>query len=316
MYNFQKNGVELIQSALDKNFREYILNQLHIMGKNGQLIGNNQVEEEQIIYAPAPLEALMLNIQPHIEKIVGRPILPSFSFLWIYKKGGKIKKHVDRESIDIAATLNIKSSEDTPWPLHIQNKDNVISIDTAEGDILVFDGKSNEHWRNKCTLDWRLQAQFFYVYADGSNAKNYLDYRKSLGGYPVQKVITSPVQKMELSIDTGLENSLYYNSEGEKNSPQNNPKANIFFDGKVINRDFEDITTGEKYSLGTMQKGQYKWMAEVQETFTILQGICNVDIDGEEETKTYNCGDQFTIEEGKIFSIQTTDILDYKVSYD
>ncbi len=91
-------------------------------------------------------------------------------------------------------------------------------------------------------------------------------------------------------------------------------KANIFFDGKVTNR---DVIVGGKVvkSVGIMLLGRYKWQADVAEKFRILQGNGSITI-GKEEPIIFEPGDFFTVPANEIFEFSVENILDYEVTYE
>lgn len=182
---------------------DQIVTELLVAGEAGSLIGNKDEVKEQVIYAPLALEAQLLLKKNLIENMVGHDLHPSFSFLWVYKKGAKLPKHTDRGSVDIVVTINLRSSCPGEWPLYVTDKNlGEIGILTDVGDAIVLSGKTIEHWRNACPLEWRLQAQLCYTFVNKEGPNVRFDGRDSLGLGPIEDVITTPVQKMKLDIDT------------------------------------------------------------------------------------------------------------------
>ena len=54
---------------------------------------------------------------PLIEKHSGRKLLPTYSYMRIYKKGDVLADHRDRESCEISATLNLSGEK---WPIFLK----------------------------------------------------------------------------------------------------------------------------------------------------------------------------------------------------
>ena len=101
--------------------------------------------------------ALAVKIQPEIEKIVGKKLLPTYSFWRMYTYGGYLKKHTDREACEISVTLNIMG--DTDWPIYIE--DNKVYL--KPGDGVVYLGCELNHEREKLKGDYQAQIFLHYV---------------------------------------------------------------------------------------------------------------------------------------------------------
>jgi len=196
------NGYKYIPNLITAELCDHIVTSLKISGEAGLLVGNRDVENEQVIYAPIALESLLVSKKHIIENIVGESLCSSFSFLWIYKRGAKLPRHIDRGAVDYVLTLNIRSSSNDSWPLFVETNTEIIKIDTAIGDAAVLNGKKWYHWREECPLEWRLQAQLCFIKKDKCNSNKLFDGRTSLGLGPTEKVITTPVQPMILDVDT------------------------------------------------------------------------------------------------------------------
>ena len=68
------------------------------------------------------METLLLRCLPQIEKSTGLKLYPSYAYARIYKKGDILKRHKDRFSCEISATLNLGGD---PWPIFLSPNKNV-----------------------------------------------------------------------------------------------------------------------------------------------------------------------------------------------
>jgi hypothetical protein len=134
-------------------------------------------------YGDVAMDTLLLKVQDIMEKTVEVKLIPTYSYVRIYKKGDILNRHVDRNSCEISTTLNLGGDL---WPIYLepsgQKNKKGVRINLSQGDMLVYRGKELEHWRepfeeNDC-------AQVFLHYKD-INEKDSIKYlydgRPSLG---------------------------------------------------------------------------------------------------------------------------------------
>ena len=168
-----------IDNILNENlvnfFREYCKfkhqfdNKMHLFNDDKITAGDSQH------YGDFATESLLIMLQPEIEKIVGKKLLPTYSFWRMYTYGGYLKKHTDREACEISVTLNIMG--DTDWPIYIE--DNKVYL--KPGDGVVYLGCELNHEREKLKGDYQAQIFLHYVVEDGKNACYKFDQRPTLG---------------------------------------------------------------------------------------------------------------------------------------
>jgi len=130
----------------------------------------------------APVDQLLVTLQPKIENITGINLIPTYSFGRIYYKNAIMKEHVDRPACEISATVNI-SIDETPWPIWVRSNDGVdIPVELFPGDALIYRGQIVPHWRNPYT-EGEEQVQFFLhlVDSDGTATDEIYDRREQLG---------------------------------------------------------------------------------------------------------------------------------------
>lgn len=87
-------------------------------------------------------------------------------------------------------------------------------------------------------------------------------------------------------------------------------KANIYFDGKCISHTvmFPD---GTKKTVGVIFPSTLKFNTGAPELMEINAGICKIKLAGENEWKTYQAGQQFSVPGNSSFDIETVETLDY-----
>jgi hypothetical protein len=132
-------------------------------------------------YAPLCFEALSVYLLPAVEKAVGEKLYPVYSYARIYYTGSRLDPHFDRSSSEISVSVCIeKDSED--WPLFIKSAQGTThEINLNQGDIVIYKGNAQEHWRNEFTGRKQIQCFLQYVRADGPASWLKWDTRPSLG---------------------------------------------------------------------------------------------------------------------------------------
>ena len=155
---------------------------------------DKQVPNTYSQYANMAMETLMLKCQPIMEKSTGLKLYPAYTYARIYKKGDILKRHKDRFSCEISATMNLGGDD---WPIYLDptNTDHLIEgvkykiignkgikVHLNPGDILVYEGSRLEHWREKFRGKECVQAFLHYNNVKTPGAmENMFDRRPHLG---------------------------------------------------------------------------------------------------------------------------------------
>ncbi len=131
------------------------------------------------MYSPVCFEAMGQVIQPMIEQVVGCELYQTFSYARVYVKGTNLVRHRDRTSGEWVGNVCI-TRDDTDWELYIELDGKSHQILLNQGDICIFRGHRDYHWRPKYTGELQVQAFVSYVDANGKYAKNKYDGRPML----------------------------------------------------------------------------------------------------------------------------------------
>lgn len=132
-------------------------------------------------YAPLCFEALSVYLLPIVEKTVGEKLYPVYSYARIYYTGSRLDPHFDRSSSEISVSVCIEKDQ-KDWALFIKSNQGVThEIHLAQGDIVIYQGNAQEHWRNEFTGEKQIQCFLQYVKADGPLSWLKWDTRPSLG---------------------------------------------------------------------------------------------------------------------------------------
>tara|TARA_B100001057_G_C22832315_1_gene943840 strand:+ start:133 stop:720 length:588 start_codon:yes stop_codon:yes gene_type:complete len=126
-------------------------------------------------YADPIFEALLHDKKEDVEKLTGKKLSPSYSYVRLYKKGNELLKHTDRASCEVTLSLCL-GFEGPEWPLHLQTEEGHKQIVLQAGDALWYEGTNITHWRYP--FEGSLQAQVFLHY---NSTGDKFDQRPVLG---------------------------------------------------------------------------------------------------------------------------------------
>ena len=132
--------------------------------------------DEQIPNTPAwhddlVMKNLMCYLSSDMEKHTGAKLIPTYSYLRVYKKGDELKKHTDKHNCEFSVTLTLRRelNEDI-WPIYLdplhENGELTFDgrkIDLDVGDGLIYKGVETPHWRDKFEGSKLAQVFLHYV---------------------------------------------------------------------------------------------------------------------------------------------------------
>ena len=131
------------------------------------------------MYSPVCFEAMGQVIKKQIEDTVGCKLWQTFSYARVYVKGTNLVRHRDRTSGEWVANVCI-TRDDVDWKFYIELEGKSHQILLNQGDMIIFRGHKDFHWRPKYTGELQIQAFVSYVDQNGIYADNKYDGRPML----------------------------------------------------------------------------------------------------------------------------------------
>lgn len=118
-----------------------------------------------------PLSRLLhYEIHPLIEKIVGKKIKPTYTYLSAYIKGSELPPHTDRKECEYTVSLIIDKPKNSNWNIYIHKKKQLEknkgryyvtvphneceAVDCDSGGLMLFQGTQNIHFRERLEHDY------------------------------------------------------------------------------------------------------------------------------------------------------------------
>ena len=180
MTQFQEQGFEKWEKYIPSFFSNYLRNYFSLRTDNEQFVGDDQAPNSHAVYGDPAFDMLMFMSTPDIEEVVGKKLIPTYTYARIYKNGSDLKIHSDRPECQYSVTLSLGG--DSIWPISIKDyKGNINSVDLKEGDMMVYHGTELEHWRDKFEGQFQYQVFMHYVDADGEYKDRKYDGRRNIG---------------------------------------------------------------------------------------------------------------------------------------
>ena len=124
--------------------------------------------DEQIPNTPAwhddlAMKNLMSYLTPDMEKHTGESLIPTYSYLRVYKKGDVLNRHIDKNSCQFSVTLTLmREPNDDIWPIYLETN-GIYKVDLEAGDGLIYRGTVSPHWRDKFEGSRLAQVFLHYV---------------------------------------------------------------------------------------------------------------------------------------------------------
>ena len=140
-----------------------------------------------------PLEFFLWGLTPMMSHLLGRDLLPSYTYFRIYLKDDICRVHSDRPSSEFGLSMTLEYSDDQPWDLQIGKEridslyplsDDFGSMDHASvrmevGDALLYQGSRYPHGRMQPNPNsWSAHLFLFFVDRNGPYSKHAFDEKQ------------------------------------------------------------------------------------------------------------------------------------------
>jgi hypothetical protein len=168
---------ELIPESLHTFLYEYVLK----LAQTGRLNTNDsEVPNTPGSYSDVLMDTLLELTLPRMEVESGLRLFPTYSYFRVYKYGDVLKRHQDRPSCEVSATLNLGYKAAEPWPIWIETGGIAKGISLEAGDAMLYKGIDVPHWREKFAGEHSAQVFLHYVDQNGPHKDRKFDGRKGL----------------------------------------------------------------------------------------------------------------------------------------
>jgi len=182
MKQFQDQGFQKVKGYINPYFSQFLRNYFALRVQNDGLKGDPQAPNSHCVYGDPAFDMAMAMSTEDIGKIVGKRLIPQYTYARIYKNGSELKIHSDRPECQYSVTLSLGGEYEKPWPIWIKDyAGNMNEVPLDEGDMVVYHGTELEHWRDKFEGTAQVQLFMHYVDAEGEFKDRLFDGRRNLG---------------------------------------------------------------------------------------------------------------------------------------
>lgn len=124
-----------------------------------------------------PFVELLCGMTGDLNRRMGRAYLPSYVYARRYNKESILVRHSDRPACETSMTVNFGG--DRKWGIWIVDKSGLeVEVKQEPGDALLYQGCTQEHWRNCFQGFSYTQAFFHYVESRGPNRDQWWEESK------------------------------------------------------------------------------------------------------------------------------------------
>jgi hypothetical protein len=177
---FEKNGYVVLTEALNKEQCAVLTKHMFELYEQGKLVKDDQCPLSDAVYGDPIFDKLLQDFAKPIGDSVGRTLLPTYTYARIYRSGEILKKHKDRPSCEISATLTLGYDAKPIWPIFF-NEEKEIPVSLDAGELAVYKGCDILHWRTAFKGKWHVQVFLHYVDANGPYKNYVMDGRPAFG---------------------------------------------------------------------------------------------------------------------------------------
>ena len=183
MTQFHDQGFQLIKGYVVPYFATYLRNYFTLRVQNDPSLGGDpQAPNSHCVYGDPAFEMVMAMSTEDIGKIVGKNLIPQYTYARIYKNGSDLKIHSDRPECQYSVSLSLGGEYEKPWPIWIKDyAGNMNEVPLDVGDMVVYHGTELEHWREKFEGNTQYQLFMHYVDSEGEYKDRVFDGRSNLG---------------------------------------------------------------------------------------------------------------------------------------
>ena len=169
-YEFSEFNPVIVNNVLEDSaidvfkdyYRESIKNGYFVLGDNqsNRYKSNNESFSRFLHYEILPL----------IEKIIGKRLKPTYSYLSAYTKDADLPPHTDRPDCEYTVSFIVDKPDGVSWPIYFDkekqpikgkgrysvkpDKANCIACDCGANGLMIFNGRDHIHYREALEYDY------------------------------------------------------------------------------------------------------------------------------------------------------------------
>lgn len=113
-------------------------------------------------YGDIEISKVLIRLMPLIASEVGLEFYPTYPYMRRHGSRGVLPRHKDREACEISCKLCIGHDSDYSWPIWVEDRmGNEHEVTQRPGDLLIYRGTDQPHWREPAVERVTCQTQAF-----------------------------------------------------------------------------------------------------------------------------------------------------------
>jgi hypothetical protein len=187
--SYERAGHAIVRGLVSPEVASFLVDCADVLAEAGAMKPDAMVAGSLHRYGDATFDTVLRRVTPRVSEATGLRLVPTYSYLRLYRRGQELVPHRDRPECEHSASLQLGASGGGTWPLCLRDGDGpVVEANLAAGDAVLYRGDRLLHWRDPLTDDWHLQVFLHWVDADGPNGNRRFDHRDALGTPSARRV--------------------------------------------------------------------------------------------------------------------------------
>ena len=171
------HGHVIADGLIDPRMAQVFYRMLLLRQWRGEFRRDDQVPAAASHWGDSTLDALLLGLQPEIERVSGCALLPTYAYARLYLHGQSLPRHHDRDACEIAVSLHLGACGAAPPICFAQPSGQAVAVHQQPGDAVVYLGDRVDHWRALFHGEHFGQLFLNYVRANGDRRDRLYDGR-------------------------------------------------------------------------------------------------------------------------------------------
>jgi hypothetical protein len=128
---------------------------------------DSQVPKRDIIHNEPVARFIHYQLKNLINKVSPERVIPSFTYLSIYKPGSILDKHTDREQCAWNMSVSIDMQPESEiWPIYMEIAGKAFEVRLGMGDAVLYSGTKIPHWREQLPENQKAIICFYHFVAE------------------------------------------------------------------------------------------------------------------------------------------------------
>jgi len=172
-YSFDEYNPVIVENVLNNDTMIMLKEYYKTTIKNGVFVLGDKQSNRYKSHNEPMSRILHYEIQPLIEKILGKPVIPTYTYLSAYVEGADLPPHTDRAHCEYTVSFLINKPDNLTWPIYLHkikqpikhkgrsvvtpSKDECIAVDCNTGGLMMFQGIDHIHFREQ------LPGEYYHI---------------------------------------------------------------------------------------------------------------------------------------------------------